>query len=275
MPIAISTQEREKLGALARRIDRSNDWQQLGKADQDAAMDHTWLFEISDGIVVPNALARFLGMTGRNVLLSPEAMEKLNATHQAATIRAQLRKLPAMIEEKHRDSTAYANVLDHERDFQNLNKAENKPSFHIWKCSKTLYLVWREREDDGAILINRIWADCHQAYERSAETASPTNSQGLFDDPATIQWTTLPDDEEQGNAVEQPHHVRKVKPSHGGEIAELKRIIKTERKRAQEAFTNCSAMRKQRDKAVQECNELIHQNQMLRQQIGQTKDQPK
>jgi len=53
-------------------------------------------------------------------------------------------------------------------------------------------VAWKGRED-GAVLINRIWADDHMGYEDAGDHATPAQSKGLFDDPTFISWTPLGD----------------------------------------------------------------------------------
>ena len=192
IPIALSPEKRDSLGRLARVVERTAEFFKLSQEEQDDVLEHRWLFEVADDLVVPNALAKFLGLNTQQILLSPEARAALKASHRAEQVRRKLLELPGKIRERRRNPNAFLNEIDHERDFQNLNRPGNKPVFQIWKAGANIYVVWTER-GDGAVLVNRIWVDDHAGYEDAADHATPSNSMGLFDDVEIIVWTPLPE----------------------------------------------------------------------------------
>ncbi|WP_395718809.1 putative CRISPR-associated protein [Prosthecobacter sp.] len=190
IPVALAPDEMADLGRLAREVRSHPELSSLTAQDRESVFAHPWLFEISEGHVEPNAFAQFLGLETKPILLSSDALKILGEVHNSDAIRKRIQSLPTLVEEFNKKRGAYGGLLDHEREFTNLNKQGNRPIFHIWKAAAgDFYVAWKERED-GALLINRIWGAGH-TYTRDAETACSSNSQGLFDDPSTVRWTPI------------------------------------------------------------------------------------
>ena len=68
------------------------------------------------------------------------------------------------------------NEIDHERDFQNLNRPGNKPVFQIWKAGANIYVVWTER-GDGAVLVIRIWVEASSRGAGGDDTTCSSKKQ--------------------------------------------------------------------------------------------------
>lgn len=269
IPISLSAQEKEALGKLARSVERTQEFSKLTTEEQDEVLVHPWLFEVSDDLVVPNALAQFLGLDTQPIFLSPEAHAVLNESHRAARIRGKLRELPGMLRARQRDPGAYVNILDHERDFTNLNRPGNQPAFHIWKAVKgEIYIAWKVRED-GAALINRIWADNHAAYVDAGDHARPANSKGLFDEPSTIAWAPLKDDTDSPSVRLAPREINQAtQPSASAEVATLKAKVKTLYRENSASQQNAAKFRKEAAKLSKERTELENQVQNLRMRLA-------
>jgi hypothetical protein len=159
--------------------------------------------------------------------------------------------------------------MDHERDFTNLNRPGNKPTFHIWKAvSGEIYIAWKERED-GAVLVNRIWVDDHAGYEDAGDHATPSNSKGLFDDAQSIPWTSIPDDTETSAESRVEEQTRPIhQNAQSADVVELKAKIKSLNKQCASALQGAAQFRKEAAKLGREKLELENRVQILKMQLA-------
>jgi putative CRISPR-associated protein (TIGR02619 family) len=274
IPMALSPKEQADLGRLARQIERQPDFSALSERDRESVFAHPWLFEVAEEVVMLNAFAQFLGLETRPILLSPNARETLQNIHNAGSIRKRLLNLPAMVAQSNQSAGAYASMLYHEREFQNLNRPDNRPSFHIWKNgSGDFYVAWAERSD-GALLINRIWGAGH-AYTADAEVANPRNSQGLFDDPSEIEWVPmaveppeLPDPEELSESA--AAQTDSASGDHSGNaevLRSLKRELKQLNRENAGLMQRNAELRKRVSSLGMEVEMLKHDNSVLKNKV--------
>ena len=278
IPIALSSAKAAKLGRLARQAEKTPELSKLLPADQEEVLANPWLFEVSGETVFPNAFAQFLGLDTREIFLSPRALKTLSDVHNAHQIRQRLKDLPSLVQVFNNRQGAYTGILDHEREFTNLNRRGNQPAFHIWKASGgDFYIAWRERRSDGSILINRIWGAGH-TYDTDAANACPSNSQGLFDDPSLIEWRPLGEDEDAVSTDDAPcakPDGNKESPTPGSsEMPSLKAKIKELKCVNDASQQNAAKFRKEAALLQVRTGELENQVKNLKMQVASLSQPP-
>lgn len=270
IPVALSPREQVDLGRLARQVQRQPNLSLLSESDRESVFAHPWLFEVASGLVVPNAFAQFLGLETHPILLSPDATKTLAQVHNAQAIRRRLLTLPALVGQFNKRAGDYANILDHERTFPNLNPPQTRPNFHIWKAAGgDFYVAWMEGKD-GALLINRIWGAGH-TYNKDAEAAHPGNSQGLFDDPAGVAWAALEQEDDEAPGDKRTEITSAVvdtsakdRSSADEEFRQMKRTLKEQNKKNTEAMQRNAELRRTVSSQGLAIETLKHEKSLLK-----------
>lgn len=168
VPVRVPRTELESLAPLMKRIGKGIELAHLDEADNKSVIDHSWLFEIADGLVSVNAFGLFLMQEPENLTLFATkvfASEQVNAAlgqgGQKKFILQQLGSLAGKLAAGSNEQD-----LQHEKQW-GLQSGRGQ---HLYKGASNGILPFRclYRFADDTLYVEHVWTN-HDAYEKQAK----------------------------------------------------------------------------------------------------------